>query len=68
VIDYVVEKYGQNQVAQIVTYGSMAAKSSIRDVSRVLDLPIAGSRPPREADPGTTGHRTGSHPARPAGR
>ena len=41
VIDYVVEKYGKNQVAQIVTYGSMAAKSSIRDVSRVLDLPLA---------------------------
>jgi len=40
VIDYVVQKYGQNQVAQIVTYGSMAAKSSIRDVSRVLDLPL----------------------------
>ncbi|MCB9163800.1 MAG: DNA polymerase III subunit alpha [Flavobacteriales bacterium] len=40
VIDYVVEKYGQNQVAQIVTYGSMAAKSSIRDVSRVMDLPL----------------------------
>ncbi|HNM68976.1 MAG TPA: DNA polymerase III subunit alpha [Flavobacteriales bacterium] len=40
VIDYVVEKYGKNQVAQIVTYGSMAAKSSIRDVSRVLDLPL----------------------------
>ena len=40
VIDYVVEKYGKNQVAQIVTYGSMAAKSSIRDVSRVMDLPL----------------------------
>jgi DNA polymerase-3 subunit alpha len=40
VIDYVVDKYGKNQVAQIVTYGSMAAKSSIRDVSRVLDLPL----------------------------
>lgn len=40
VIDYVVEKYGRNQVAQIVTYGSMAAKSSIRDVSRVMDLPL----------------------------
>lgn len=40
VIDYVVEKYGQNQVAQIITYGSMAAKSSIRDVSRVMDLPL----------------------------
>jgi len=41
VIDYVVEKYGQNQVAQIITYGSMAAKSSIRDVARVMDLPLA---------------------------
>ena len=41
VIDYVVEKYGKNQVAQIVTYGSMAAKSSIRDVARVMDLPLS---------------------------
>jgi DNA polymerase-3 subunit alpha len=40
VIDYVVEKYGRNQVAQIVTYGGMAAKSSIRDVARVMDLPL----------------------------
>lgn len=40
VIDYVVEKYGRNQVAQIVTYGTMAAKMSIRDVGRVLDLPL----------------------------
>lgn len=40
VIDYVVEKYGQNQVAQIVTYGSMAARLSIKDVARVLDLPL----------------------------
>ncbi len=43
VIDYVVDKYGQNQVAQIITYGSMAAKSSIKDVARVLDLPLAES-------------------------
>src|SRR6056300_966842 len=40
VIDYVIDKYGQNQVAQIVTYGTMAAKSSIRDTARVLDLPL----------------------------
>ena len=40
VIDYVVQKYGQNQVAQIITYGGMAAKSSIRDVARVMDLPL----------------------------
>src|SRR6202000_91561 len=41
VIDYVVQKYGRNQVAQIVTYGTMAAKMSIKDVSRVMDLPLA---------------------------
>ncbi len=40
VIDYVIDKYGRNNVAQIITYGSMAAKSSIRDVGRVLDLPL----------------------------
>ena len=40
VIDYVVQKYGKQQVAQIVTYGTMAAKMSIKDVSRVLDLPL----------------------------
>jgi len=40
VIDYVIDKYGSNQVAQIITYGTMAAKSSIRDTARVLDLPL----------------------------
>ncbi|MDQ6482260.1 DNA polymerase III subunit alpha [Dyadobacter sp. LHD-138] len=40
VIDYVVKKYGYNQVAQIVTYGTMAAKSAIKDVARVMDLPL----------------------------
>ena len=44
VIDYVVQKYGKNQVAQIITYGTMAAKSSIADVARVMDLPLADSR------------------------
>ncbi len=43
VIDYVVGKYGKNQVAQIVTYGTMAAKSSIKDVARTLDLPLSES-------------------------
>ncbi len=43
VIDYVVKKYGKSQVAQIVTYGTMAAKMSIKDVARVLDLPLAES-------------------------
>lgn len=41
VIDYVIDKYGSNQVAQIVTYGKMAAKSSIRDTARVLDLSLS---------------------------
>lgn len=41
VIDYVINKYGSNQVAQIITYGTMAAKSAIRDTARVLDLPLA---------------------------
>jgi len=40
VIDYVVQKYGKRQVAHIVTYGTMAAKSSIKDVARVLDLQL----------------------------
>jgi len=44
VIDYVVQKYGKNQVAQIITYGTMAAKSSIADVARVMDLPLIESR------------------------
>ncbi len=43
VIDYVVDKYGRNQVAQIITYGTMAAKSSIKDVARVMDLPLVES-------------------------
>lgn len=40
VIDYVIEKYGSNQVAQIITYGTMAAKSAIRDTARVMNLPL----------------------------
>ena len=43
VIDYVVDKYGKEQVAQIITYGTMAAKSSIKDVARVMDLPLSES-------------------------
>ena len=40
VIDYVIDKYGRNQVAQIITYGTMAAKMSLRDVGRVMDVPL----------------------------
>ncbi|MCY4779056.1 DNA polymerase III subunit alpha [Sphingobacterium sp. UT-1RO-CII-1] len=40
VMQYVIDKYGASQVAQIITYGTMAAKSSIKDTARVLDLPL----------------------------
>ena len=40
VIKYVMEKYGKDRVVQIVTFGTMAARNAIRDVGRVLDLPL----------------------------
>lgn len=40
VLQYVIEKYGKNQVAQLINYGTMKAKSAIKDVSRVLNLPL----------------------------
>jgi DNA polymerase-3 subunit alpha len=43
VLKYVIDKYGKTQVAQIITYGTMAAKSSIRDCARVMELPLADS-------------------------
>ena len=43
VLNYVTEKYGAEKVAHIVTYGTMAAKSAIKDVARVEDLPLAES-------------------------
>lgn len=39
VIDYVSEKYGHDHVAQIITFGTMAARAAVRDVGRVLDAP-----------------------------
>ncbi len=41
IMDYVIKKYGQRQVAQIITYGTMAAKSSVKDVGRVMDISIS---------------------------
>ena len=41
VIDYVVEKYGAEQVCQIITFGTMKAKLAIRDVARALNFPYA---------------------------
>ncbi|MEE9349086.1 MAG: DNA polymerase III subunit alpha, partial [Flavobacteriaceae bacterium] len=52
VIQFVIDKYGKNQVAQIITYGTMAAKSSIRDTARVLDLPLYETDPIAKLIPG----------------
>ena len=41
VIDYVTKKYGEDQVVQIITFGTLAAKGVIRDVARVMDLPYS---------------------------
>ena len=41
VIDYVIRKYGADRVAQIITFGTMAAKAAVRDVARVMGLPYA---------------------------
>ena len=41
VIDYVIEKYGADHVAQIVTFGTMAARAAVRDVGRAMDIPYA---------------------------
>jgi DNA polymerase-3 subunit alpha len=41
VIEYVANKYGERRIAQIITYGTMAAKSAIRDVGRVLQYPLS---------------------------
>jgi len=41
IIDYVVKKYGRKSVAQIITFGTLGAKSVIKDVARVLDLPAS---------------------------
>ena len=41
VINYVVEKYGKDRVAQIITFGTLGAKAAIRDVGRVLEIPYA---------------------------
>ncbi|MDT8346276.1 MAG: DNA polymerase III subunit alpha, partial [Flavobacteriaceae bacterium] len=43
VLQYVIDKYGSNQVAQIITYGTMAAKSSVRDTARVMEMDFTES-------------------------
>ena len=39
VIEYVTRKYGRDNVAQIITFGTMAAKAAIKDVGRAMDIP-----------------------------
>ena len=41
VIDYVTEKYGKDRVAQIITFGTMAARAAVRDVGRSLNFSYA---------------------------
>ena len=55
VIDYVTQKYGREQVAQIITFGTMAAKAAIKDTGRVLDLPYAEVDRVAKLIPGTPG-------------
>ncbi len=55
VITYIVEKYGQDQVAQIITHNSMAAKMSIKDVARVMDLDLSFSNGLANLVPNTPG-------------
>ncbi len=55
VIDYVVEKYGKNQVAQIITFGTMAAKSSIKDVARATELSLTEANELAKMVPDTPG-------------
>jgi DNA polymerase-3 subunit alpha len=43
VIDYVTQKYGEDRVAQVITFGTLAARACIRDVARALDVPYAQS-------------------------
>src|SRR4030081_1268144 len=56
VIKYVTQKYGEDRVAQIGTFGTMAGKAAIRDVGRVLDIPIREGDPIPKKAPRFPGH------------
>ena len=51
VIDYVAQKYGRDRVAQIITFGTMAARAAVRDAARVMGKPYADRRQDRQDDP-----------------
>jgi DNA polymerase-3 subunit alpha len=54
VIDYVTREYGQERVAQIITFGTMAARAAVRDVGRVLDIDYDKTDKVAKAIPGGT--------------
>jgi len=57
VIDYVTQKYGKDKVAQIITFGTMEARGSVRDAGRALGMPYSGpDRIARMIPPGWQGH------------
>ena len=60
VIRYVVDRYGADRVAQIITFGTLGAKAAIRDVGRVLGISLRRGRPHRQAGP----ERPAEHHAR----
>ncbi len=55
VIDYVISKYGEDRVAQIITFGTMAARAVIRDVGRALDMPYSSVDSVAKMIPSTIG-------------
>ena len=55
IIQYIIDKYGYDQVAQIITYGSMGPKSAIRDAGRVMELPLPETVAISKLIPGGTG-------------
>ena len=52
VINYVAEKYGRDRVAQIITFGTMAARAAVRDAGRVLEIPYGVVDRIAKLDPG----------------
>jgi DNA polymerase-3 subunit alpha len=68
VIDYVTEKYGQERVAQIITFGTMAARNAVRDTGRVLGYPTTKSTASPSSCPSRCRAATSRWPSRPASK
>lgn len=65
IIKWVVEKYGKNQVAQIITYSVLGGKSAIKDAGRVMDVSISETNNIAKLVPGTPGMNIGKALAKP---